>query len=268
MNPDTFRVHYFFIQLKLTMHKNSTEELVYGIQPVLELIESDKEIEKILVQKDSKNEKITEAVRLASARKIPVQKVPVWKFNKLTKKNHQGVVAYISPISYASLDHIISELYSEGKNPLILLLDRITDVRNFGAIARAAECAGVNALVIPSKGSALIGSDAIRTSAGALNHIPVCRATSLIGTMKFLKDSGLQVVSCTEKAQHTIYEVDFNVPTAIIMGSEEDGISDDLMQKSSVLASIPMKGKIGSLNVSVASGIILFEANRQRLLNL
>ncbi len=167
---------------------------------------------------------------------------------------------------YASLDHIINEAYSKGKMPFFLLLDRVTDVRNFGAIGRAAECAGVDAIIIPTKGAAQINADAMRSSAGALQHIPVCRTKSLLSTMKFLKESGVRTIACTEKASETLYETDLTGPLAIIMGSEEDGISADLMTKADNLAKIPMRGKINSLNVAVACGVALFEVQRQQFM--
>lgn len=156
-------------------------------------------------------------------------------------------------------------VFERGETPLILILDRISDVRNFGAICRSAECAGVHAVVVPSKGAAQINSDAVKASAGAVFNIPVCREESLKKTLLFLKDSGLHVVACTEKAAHNISEMNFNLPLAIILGSEEDGISTDLMQKSDELAKIPMSGKTASLNVSVAAGIVLYEVLRQRI---
>lgn len=243
--------------------KFNSDEMMYGIQPVLEALEAGKEIDKILIQRESTNDQLSQISKKAHSLNIPVSRVPEQKLNNITRKNHQGVICFMSAITYASLDNIVTELYGEGKTPFILLLDRITDVRNFGAIARSAECAGVHAIVIPSRGAAQIGSDAIRTSAGALNHIPVCRVSNLLHTTQYLRESGLQVVSCTEKGSDNIYQPDYSAPTAIVMGSEEDGISDDILKQSDYLAEIPMAGKVSSLNVSVAAGIILFEANRQ-----
>jgi 23S rRNA (guanosine2251-2'-O)-methyltransferase len=164
-----------------------------------------------------------------------------------------------------SLHNVLSSVYEKGQTPLLLILDRVTDVRNFGAIARTAECAGVHAIVIPAKGAAQINADAVKTSSGALNFIPVCRENSLRETVTYLQESGVQVVACTEKAEKSIYQADYSAPTAIIMGSEEDGISDDLIRKADVLAKIPMTGNIASLNVSVAAGAVVFEVVRQRL---
>ncbi|MEN7549629.1 23S rRNA (guanosine(2251)-2'-O)-methyltransferase RlmB [Rapidithrix thailandica] len=239
-------------------------ELIYGVQPVLEAIEAGKELDKIMIQRDSKNEQTAKLLSTAAQYKVPVVKVPQEKLNKITRKNHQGVVAYLSAISYASLDNVVSECFNQGKTPLILVLDRVTDVRNFGAIARTAECMGVDAIVVPARGAAQIGSDALKTSAGALNYIPVCREQSLLQTVKYLKNSGLEVAACTEKGSDKVFHQDFRGPLAIVMGSEEDGISDDLIKVADFLAEIPMYGKINSLNVSVATSMILYEVNRQR----
>jgi 23S rRNA (guanosine2251-2'-O)-methyltransferase len=239
-------------------------ELLFGIRPIIEAIEAGKEIDKILVQKEQSSPLMHELLQTAFQHKIPVQRVPVEKLNRITKKNHQGAICFMSSIVYASLDNVISDCFQSGTVPLILVLDRITDVRNFGAIARTAECMGVHAIVIPAKGAAQINSDAVKTSAGALNHIPVCREESLLKTIKYLKESGLLVVACTEKAQKTISEASYNDPVAIVMGSEEDGISDEIIKKADEIVRIPMAGKIGSLNVSVAAGMILYEAVRQR----
>jgi 23S rRNA (guanosine2251-2'-O)-methyltransferase len=174
------------------------------------------------------------------------------------------VIAVISPIVYQKIENIIPEVFEKGEVPLILVLDSITDVRNMGAIARTAECAGVHAIVIPAKGSAQINPDAIKTSAGALYKIPVCRHDNFMQTVRFLQESGLQLVCCTEKTQDNIYKPDYTAPTAVIMGSEEDGIRNEIIRISDHLAKIPMFGEIESLNVSVSTGIILYEAIRQR----
>ncbi len=241
-----------------------TTDFVYGVQPAAEALSSGKEIERILVQKGSLSENLQDTVHEATRRGIPVVRVPVEKLNRVTKKNHQGVIVYLSSVAYASLDHIVSHAFAQGRMPFLLLLDRITDVRNFGAISRAAECAGVDAIVVPAKGAAQITADAMRASAGALQHIPVCRTKSLLHTVRFLQESGIRVVGCTEKARETIYTTDLSAPVALLMGSEEDGISNDLLTKADALAQIPMQGKINSLNVAVACGIALFEARRQQ----
>lgn len=241
-------------------------DFVFGVQSVTETINAVKPIDKIFVQRElgRTSPKINYIMEEAKKRDIPVSKVPLEKLNRITRKNHQGIIAFISAVHYQPLSNIIPQLYEEGKTPLILVLDRITDVRNFGAITRTAECAGVHAIVIPAKGSAQVNSDAMKTSSGALNYLPVCREPNLDQTIGFLQESGLQVVACTEKTSESIYTPDYTVPTAIVMGSEEDGISPSLIRKADHLAKISLQGEIGSLNVSVATAIIVYEAVRQR----
>lgn len=242
-------------------HRAPSADMVFGIQSVTETLRSGKEIERLLIQRELG---MSEIQKLASELGIPYQKVPVEKLNRLTRKNHQGVICFVSPIRYAPLDNVMPQIYEEGLTPFVLMLDRVTDVRNFGAIARTAECAGVQAIVVPSKGGAQINADAMKTSSGALNYISVCRENSLKDATTFLADSGLQVVACTEKATDSIYDVDFTHPTVIIMGSEEDGISPELMSKVDRQVRIPLVGKVDSLNVSAAAAVILYEAVRQK----
>jgi 23S rRNA (guanosine2251-2'-O)-methyltransferase len=239
--------------------------MVFGIRAIIEAIKSGKEIESLYLQRGLTGGIILELRTLINEQEIGFQLVPIEKLNRLTTKNHQGAVAFISPISYDKIENIIPGIYEKGEVPLILILDGITDVRNFGAIARTAECAGVHALIVPAKGSAQINPDAIKTSAGALYKIPVCRHDSLFKTAKFLQESGLQLIACTEKTDDYLYQPDYTAPTAIVMGSEESGISVDLIRISDHLAKIPMYGEIESLNVSVSAGILLYEAVRQRL---
>ncbi|HYK75980.1 MAG TPA: 23S rRNA (guanosine(2251)-2'-O)-methyltransferase RlmB [Daejeonella sp.] len=241
-----------------------SNQMVFGIRAVIEALKSGKEIESLYLQRGLTGNIFQELRVILKEHEISVQLVPVEKLNRLTQKNHQGVVAFISPITYQKIEDIIPEIYEKGETPLILMLDGITDVRNMGAIARTAECAGVHAIVVPSKGSAQINPDAIKTSAGALYKIPVCRHESMQKTARFLQESGLQLVACTEKTNEFLYKPDYSVPTAIIMGSEEDGISTELIRISDHLAKIPMFGEIESLNVSVSAGILLYEAVRQR----
>jgi 23S rRNA (guanosine2251-2'-O)-methyltransferase len=242
-----------------------SNQMVFGIRAIIEAIKSGKEIESLYLQRGLSGGIILELRTLISEQEIGFQLVPIEKLNRLTTKNHQGAVAFISPISYDKIENIIPGIYERGEVPLILILDGITDVRNFGAIARTAECAGVHALIVPAKGSAQINPDAIKTSAGALYKIPVCRHDSLFKTAKFLQESGLQLIACTEKTDDYLYQPDYTAPTAIVMGSEESGISVDLIRISDHLAKIPMYGEIESLNVSVSAGILLYEAVRQRL---
>jgi len=242
-------------------------DMLFGLRPILEALNAGRTLEKIFLLRGTKNSLVGDISTLARAAGIQVQQVPVEKLDGLTRKNHQGAVAFVSPIDYAPLDNLLSGLFEEGKVPFLLLLDRITDVRNFGAIARTAECLGVQALVIPSHGAAQINGDALKTSAGALNLLPVCREANLQETIRFLQQSGVTVVACTEKATEAVgaADVDFSGPVAVLMGSEEDGIAPELLRLADVRLKVPMAGQIQSLNVSVAAGIMLFEVARQRV---
>jgi 23S rRNA (guanosine2251-2'-O)-methyltransferase len=237
-------------------------DMAFGVQPVLETLRSGKEIERLFIQREMG---MNEIVKLAESREIAVHRVPLEKLNRLTRKNHQGVVCFLSPIRYAPIHNVLTQVYEEGKVPFFLLLDRVTDVRNFGAIVRTAACAGVQAVIIPSKGGAMINADAMKTSSGALNYMPICREESLVETVRYLTDSGLQCIACTEKATKPIYALDFRVPTVVVMGSEEDGISEELIALSGERALIPLMGEVDSLNVSAAASVILYEGVRQRL---
>lgn len=246
------------------MQKRKSDEFLYGTRVIIEAIQAGKEIDKLFIQNDLKNDLIKELITIARAHQVPVLKVPVEKVNRITRKNHQGAVAFLSAVQYASLDNIISEAYQRGESPLLLILDRVTDVRNFGAIARSAECVGAHGIVIPSRGSAQINSDAMKTSAGALNYIPVCRTDNLKTTIKEIQANGINVIACTEKSDDLIYHHDFTVPTALIMGSEEDGISEEYLKLANGRGKLPIQGKIESLNVSAATTVVLYEALRQR----
>jgi 23S rRNA (guanosine2251-2'-O)-methyltransferase len=239
------------------MNKTITEDLTFGIRSVIEAIKQGKTINKILLQKGLSGELIKELLALVHKENIVVQKVPVQKLNHMVKKNHQGVIAMISPVAYHQLDWLVQQVYEKGEDPFILILDRVKDVRNFGAIARTAECFGVHAIVIPSKDSALITNDAVKTSAGALFKIPVCKVTSLNAAVDFLKGCGLKIFSCTEKSDTLINKVETTGPKALIMGSEQDGVDSQLIKASDVNFKIPMTGSIASLNVSVACGIAI-----------
>lgn len=238
--------------------------MIYGTRAVMEAILAGKEIEKIMIQSSLANDLIKELISLAREKHVPYTFVPQEKLKKFSTKNHQGVICLLASVTYASLDNLIDRAYSEGREPFLLILDRVTDVRNFGAIARTAECAGVDGIVIGEKGNAPITGDAMKTSAGALNHLAICREKDLKKTMKYLRENGIRVVACTEKASHVIYDVPLSGPIALIMGSEEDGISDALLRDADELVKIPMKGKIGSLNVSVATGVAIYEVVRTR----
>ena len=244
--------------------REDKDSLIFGIRPVIEAINSGKEIDKLLLQNGLKGDLIRDIMILIKERNIVYQYVPIQKLNCLTRGNHQGVIAYISEIEFQYIEHIIPEIFEKGRVPLILILDRISDVRNFGAISRTAECSGVDTIVIPSKGSAQINGIAIKTSAGALLKLPVCRSVNLKDTIDYLKECGLQIISCTEKADSSLFKTDLTKPTAIIMGSEEDGISGEYIKRSDFRVNIPVQGQIESLNVSVACGVILYETIRQR----
>jgi len=240
------------------------ENFIYGIHPVIEALKSGKEIEKILIQKGLRGEGFQQLHTLMREMEIPIQFVPLEKLDRMTRQNHQGVVAMISEITYQKIEAILPSVYEQGKIPLVLVLDRITDVRNLGAIARTAECSGVDAILIPEKGSAQVNQDAIKTSAGALYKVPVCRHHSAKESVTFLKNSGLKIIAATEKANSDYTDVDMTQPLALILGSEESGISAELLGMADELIQIPILGEIQSLNVSVAAGVILYEILRQR----
>lgn len=249
-------------KIKHKFLKNNPD-VVYGIRAVEEAIKSGRGINKVLVQKGLKGELFKDFWSLMKNHNIVYHGVPVQKLNSITTKNHQGVIAFTSPIEYTSLELLLPSIYEKGEQPFLLILDRITDVRNLGAIARSAECHGVHGIVLPSKGSALVGSDAIKTSAGALNKLPVCKENNLKQVIQFLKDSGLSIIGCSEKGGSNVYDVDLTGPTAILMGSEEDGISPAYLKLCDQLVKIPMYGTIPSLNVSVSASILMYEYKRQ-----
>ncbi|MEC7260361.1 MAG: 23S rRNA (guanosine(2251)-2'-O)-methyltransferase RlmB [Bacteroidota bacterium] len=239
-------------------------DIVFGTRPVLEAINSGKTLEKLFIQKNLKKEILEKIKSKLSNKKINISYVPKEKLNRITKKNHQGIICYISPISYQPIEEIIQRVFEKGKDPFVIILDRITDTRNFGAISRVADASGVDAIIIPEKESAIITSDSIKTSAGAINYIPICKVKSLRSTANFLKESGLKLVSCTEKGDKKFYDADLTSPCCIILGSEKDGISNSLIDISDERLNIPMKGNVESLNVSSSASVILFEVVRQR----
>ncbi|MFN4082824.1 MAG: 23S rRNA (guanosine(2251)-2'-O)-methyltransferase RlmB [Bacteroidia bacterium] len=239
-------------------------DIIYGIHAVTEAMQNNTEINKILVQKETKNAGIANIIKLCGELHIPYQFVPKEKFYALKQKNHQGVCAYVSPIVYQNLDTLTTQWFSDGIEPMILVLDKVTDMRNFGAIARTALCSGVNAIVVPHTDSAPVNMDAIKTSAGALLKIPVCREKHLKTTIEYLNQCGFTTIACTEKADYTLSQTDFSGPIAIILGSEEKGISPDVLNRCRHKARIPMNFGVASLNVSVAAGIAMYEAICQR----
>lgn len=238
--------------------------MVFGIRAVMEAIDSGKDIESLFVQRGLSGPLFAELKALLKEHGVSFQSVPIEKLNRITKKNHQGVIAVISPITYHRIDELLPTIYEKGETPLLLMLDGVTDVRNMGAIARTAECAGVHGIIVPKRGSAEINPDAIKTSAGALYKIPVCREDSLQATGRFLIESGVQLVASTEKTEESIYAIDYTSPVCLVMGAEDVGVSDELIRIADHLAKIPMVGTIGSLNVSVSAAVIVYEATRQR----
>jgi 23S rRNA (guanosine2251-2'-O)-methyltransferase len=240
------------------------ENYIFGIHAVLEAAQAGKDLDKVLVRRGGGSDLLKKLLAVLSKMGIPVQQVPVEKLNRITGKNHQGVIAFLSEVSYVDITTLLPSIFEKGEDPLILLIDGVSDVRNFGAIARSAECAGVHAIVIPASGSAAINADAVKTSAGALHRIPVCRHRDLLTVMRFLKESGLRMFAATEKATDSMYATEMTGPAGLILGSEDTGISAQLLKIADSWVSIPMKGAIASLNVSVAAGVLLFEILRQR----
>ena len=239
-------------------------DMIFGVRAVIEAIEAGKDIDKILVKRDIQSDLSKELFAALKGKFIPVQRVPVEKINRITRKNHQGVVAFIAAVTYQRTEDIVPTLFEEGKTPLLVMLDGVTDVRNFGAIARTCECAGVDAVIIPAKNSASVNTDAMKTSAGALHTLPVCREQSLTATIKYLKESGFKIIAATEKGDYDYTRADYTAPTCIIMGAEDTGIPYDHLSLCDEWVKIPLMGHIASLNVSVAAGILIYEAVRQR----
>ena len=240
-------------------------QVVFGIRAVIEAIESGKQVDKVLMKKDLGGELARELLSVTREYNVPVQRVPVERINKVTRKNHQGVIAFMAAVDYYHVDDIVPALYDEGINPLVVVLDGVTDVRNFGAIARTCECAGVNCIVIPERNSVSVNADAVKTSAGALNYLPVCRERNLVKAVQYLRDSGFKVMGASEKNDLNYTKADFTGPVAIVLGAEDTGISTDVLKLCDTLVAIPEFGQINSLNVSVAGGIMIYEVVRQRL---
>lgn len=240
-------------------------DYIYGIRAVMEALEAGQNVDKIFMSKDLQGDLAAQLARLAHKMRVVIQRVPVERINRITRKNHQGVLAMMSAVTYHRLDHLVPELYEAGILPFIVMLDGITDVRNFGAIARTCECAGVDAIVIPDHGSVSVGGDAVKTSAGALLHIPVCKVSSIAWAAKFLRENGYAVMAVSEKADIPYTQANCTDPVAIIMGAEDTGISPEAIKETTAKVSIPMFGNIGSLNVSVAAGVMIYEVVRQRL---
>jgi 23S rRNA (guanosine2251-2'-O)-methyltransferase len=249
------------------LKKQKQEDFIFGIRAVIEAIRSGREVDRVLITSKPESQVMTELFPLVRMHEIPFQYVPYERLNKITRKNHQGVIAFISQISYSPLEEIVASAFENGKDPLIIMLDQVSDVRNFGAIARSAECLGFTGIVIPYRGAARINADAVKTSAGALMNIPVARVRSMEHAVGFLKNSGLQVVSVTEKSEKFCYDQKLTGPLVLILGSEEKGISKGLIDLSDSQVRIPMSGMTSSLNVSVAASVLMYEVVRQSALS-
>ena len=241
------------------------ETTIFGIRAVIEAIKSGENIDKIFLQKGLRGELFTELEQLLKKERLNSSYVPVEKLNRLSKKNHQGVIAQIAPITFYDIEDLVINVTESGKTPLFLLLDQLSDVRNFGAIVRTAECTGVSGIIIQKKGGAPVNGDAIKTSAGAIFKIPICKVDHIKDAVFYMQASGIKVIAATEKTDNTVYDVSFKEPCAIIMGSEGKGINPSVLKVSDEKAKLPILGDIESLNVSVACGAFLYEAVRQRL---
>jgi 23S rRNA (guanosine2251-2'-O)-methyltransferase len=243
---------------------HSEKEFIFGMHPVMEAIRGGRQIDRVLVRQGLRGGQYHELMQVVNEYAIPWQVVPQEKLDYITRKNHQGVVAWLSAIEFQNIENILPRIFEEGGDPLLLMLDGVSDVRNFGAIVRSALCFGANAVIIPEKNSARISADAVKASAGALSTFPVCRVKSLTKCLTYLKESGLKAVSATEKADKEVSTVGLGGPVVIVLGSEDKGISRELLEMSDLQVSISITGNIGSLNVSVSAGILLYEIGRQR----
>ena len=240
-------------------------QYIYGIHAVIEAIDAGKDIDKILLSKTLNPDTVQEIINRARQLRIPVQRVPVQKIDRITRRNHQGVLAMMAAVTYYRVEDLVPQLFDDGENPFIVVLDGVTDVRNFGAVARTCECAGVSAVVIPDHDSVSVNADAVKTSAGALNYLPVCREHNLVSAVKLLRDSGFRIVGTSDKSDVSYTQGDFTGPVAIVLGAEDKGISPEIMKLCDTQVRIPEFGHINSLNVSVAGGIMIYEVVRQRL---
>ncbi len=240
------------------------DEMVYGIRPIREALSSGKDIERITISDTLGGEQVSELKQIARQRGVPVKQVPSVWFGRLGQRNHQGIVATVSPITYQNLEQLIPMLYDQGQDPLVIVADGITDVRNLGAIVRSAECAGASALIVPKRGSGHLNADAVKSSAGALLHFPVCRVDSIERTCEYLRECGLRLVAASEKGETYYHNAELKGPLAVVLGDEFSGVSPRIMEMCDSTVRIPMHGQVESLNVSVSAGIILFEIERQR----
>lgn len=240
-------------------------DTIFGLHAIIEAIEAGKTIDKLLLKKDLSGDLAHTLINLARERDITIQRVPIEKLNHITRKNHQGAIAMLAAVTYYKVDQVLPAVFDEGMNPFFVILDGVTDVRNFGAIARTCDCAGVSAIVIPEKGSVSVNGDAIKTSAGALNYLPVCREHSLKEAITYLRQSGCRIIGTSDKNSVNYTSENYTGPVALVLGSEGKGISPEVMRQCDAFVKIPEFGNINSLNVSVAGGIMMYEVVRQRL---
>lgn len=248
----------------MTNSNTDKAELLCGIRPLLEAIEAGKEIDKIYIQKNLQGALFKELWGTIKEEKLPYTVVPKSRLDKFTRKNHQGVIATLSVVQSVDLKEIVQATFEKGEDPLIVILDRVSDVRNLGAIARTADATGAHALVTTIRNSAALNLDAMKASAGALNHLPICKESNLNDTVTWLQMSGIRVVSCSEKTEQVCHDTNLTGPLALIMGSEDKGVAPERLKASDEVVKLPMLGKVGSLNVSVAAGAVLYEIIRQR----
>lgn len=242
------------------------EQSIFGIRAIIEAIQAGKEIDKVFVQKEAKGELMQELLKTLKRNQVNFSYVPVEKLNKLSKhNNHQGAVATVAPIKFVSMEELVETTLETKENPLFIILDQLSDARNFGAIIRTAECVGADGIIIPKTGSAPVNADAVKTSAGALFNIPICKVDHVKDAVFYLQGSGITTIAATEKTEQSLYELDLQKGIAIIMGSEDKGVNPSVLKIVDEKAKLPMYGKISSLNVSVACGAFLYEAVRQRL---
>ena len=247
------------------IENTNNEYYLYGMHPVTDAVRQGRKFERVLLKKGLEGEQFRALLEALQERDIPYQFVPVEKMNRLVKGSHQGVIAYLAQIEYVPFEEMVENALSRKANPVFLVLDGISDVRNLGAIARSAECAGVDGIVVPARGSAAINADAVKTSAGALLRIPTARVANLRTALYYFRDSEFQIVAASEKAEDEMYDVNFKKASVIVMGSEGSGISEPVLSLCTVGARIPMVGETGSLNVSVAAALMMFEVVRQRM---
>jgi 23S rRNA (guanosine2251-2'-O)-methyltransferase len=239
------------------------EDVIFGVHPVMEALKSEATLDKVLVSRDMGGEQMRELRKLCKQASVMLKPVPDEKLNRITRKNHQGVIAFLSPIEFESIEQILPNLIEQGIEPRILILDGVTDVRNFGSIVRTVECMGFNAVVIPARSGVAINADAVKTSAGALFHVPICKEIHFGSILEFIANSGCKLVACSEKAEANIYKADLTGPIAVIMGDEGEGIHEKTLERSHLHVKIPLSGQTASLNVSVATGMVLSEVCRQ-----